>query len=92
MPNYNKGGMSDAPGQVNSPDSASKPFITDKDGVVYPRELKRTANEYLDSEGSNSFERNQGVVRDGWGAPDVELGTMGQSKLQRLKAGGSHAI
>lgn len=82
------------PNQVTSPSDASKGYMTNKDGMVYPKENKRKVTEYISGEGSMGFDRNQGVVRDTWGDPEIQLGTMGQSKIARLKAemGGSHSI
>lgn len=85
-------GMSDTPKQVTFPGDASKPFVTDKDGVVYPDEISRPASEFLAGEGSMGFERNQQVKRDTWKAPEAQGGTMGQKKLQKIKTAGSHAI
>lgn len=86
--------MSENPGQVTSPSDASKGYMTNKDGIVYPKENKRAATEYISGEGSMGFERNQAVVREAFKAPEAEGGTMGQHKLQRIKAetGGSHSI
>lgn len=80
------------PGQVTFPGEASSGFITDKPGVIYPREIARTAAEFIDGEGAMGFERNQGVKRDGFKATEAQGGTMGQTHNSKLKSGGSHNI
>lgn len=94
MPNYNKGGITEAPGQVTEPGSASKGYVTDTDGKIYPKERKTSVQDYLSGEGSLGFERNQGVTRDSDEIANQEILNMGQHKLQKLKEGmsGSHAI
>lgn len=94
MPNYDKGGITEAPGQVNDPGSASKGYLTEEDGRIYPKERKTSAQDYLSGEGSMGFERNQGVVRDSLELSSPMILNMGQNKLQKLKEGqcGSRSI
>lgn len=94
MPNYNKGGITEAPGQVTEPGSASKGYTTDIDGKIYPDERKTSVQDYMSMEGSMGFERNQGVTRDSDEISNPEILNMGQHKLQKLREGecGSHAI
>ncbi len=76
MPNYGKV-ASEAPGLVQDSSEHSKATPTDR---IYPNEVKRSADEYIDGEGSMGFERNQGAKRDSMTPPEAQVGMMGQHK------------
>lgn len=93
MPNY-KGGITEAPEQITHPNEASKGYVTETDGKIYPKERKTSVQDYLGGEGSMGFERNQGATRDSDEIANPIILNMGQGKMQRLKEGscGSRSI
>lgn len=94
MPSYNKGGITEAPAQFTDPAKASKGYLTQNDGKIYPNERTTSVQDYMSGEGSMGFERNQGVSRDSNELSNPMILNMGQSKLQKLKEGecGSRSI